>query len=97
MAQIQPDVNVDTTESSESEWLGVVSALINVLRNDNYNVNKFSYLSGSTIHDDAASHHVRYMKDDFKQLRKVSGTLSGVTGQSDQPMIGNIVENEELI
>ena len=71
--------------------------MINVLSNERYNVNKFSYLSGSTIHDDAASNHVRYMKNDFKQLRKVRGTLNGVTGQSDQPMIGNIIEDEESI
>jgi hypothetical protein len=68
-----------------------------VINSDRYNINKFEYLSGNTIHDDAASNHVRYIKADFNKLRKVSGTLNGVTGQSDQPMIGNIIEDEESI
>ena len=62
---------------------------------EKYNINSFTYLTGKTIHDDAASHHVRFKRECFINLRQVRGELSGVTGTIESPQVGSVREMDE--
>jgi outer membrane protein insertion porin family len=42
-----------------------------LLQEEKYNINSFQNLAGVTIHDDAASHNVRYNRKDFIDLKTI--------------------------
>ena len=67
-----------------------------LLQEEKYNINSFQNLAGVTIHDDAASHNVRYNRKDFIDLKKVEGELSGVTGTTLRPSVGSVVDNNDI-
>ena len=67
-----------------------------LLQEEKYNINSFQNLAGVTIHDDAASHNVRYNRKDFIDLKTIEGELNGVTGTTLRPSVGSVVDNNDI-
>ena len=53
-------------------------------------------LANKTIHDDAASNSVRFKSDVFTTIKKINGTLNGVTGSTNEIRMGSIKDGDDI-
>ena len=53
-------------------------------------------LANKTIHDDAASNSVRFKSDMFTTIKKIKGTLNGVTGSTNEIKMGSIQDGNDI-